>query len=113
MWGETEVVLATPTCEVHRLSVLPHAQCSLHRHAARWNAFYVLEGEVTIEVVQRAYALTDETVLREGDSATVAPGLLHRFRTGESGARLLEVYYPAALGAEDIERTDAGKRNPS
>lgn len=110
VWGSTEQLLTTPMVEVHRLTILPNAHCSLHSHAHRWNAFIVLSGELLIEVHQKSYELIDTTVLGQNQTTTVAPGLLHQFRTGSKGAECLEIYYPSALGAEDIQRQSVGGR---
>jgi mannose-6-phosphate isomerase-like protein (cupin superfamily) len=108
VWGETEVMLANSLIEVHRLSVVPNAFCSLHRHATRWNVFYVVKGRLLVEVRPRGYDLLDTTDLGPGQMMLVAPGLWHRFRTEAEGADCLEVYYPDVLGHEDIERQGCG-----
>lgn len=108
IWGWTTALLATPLIEIHRLQILPYAQCSLHTHAGRWNAFVVTAGRLLIEVHQRDYDLVDTTELGVGELTTVPPGLPHRFRTEVEGAECFEVYYPAALGSPDITRMDVG-----
>ena len=108
VWGETSVLLSTPTVEVHALRILPNAHCSLHRHVGRWNAFVVTKGRVLIEVHQEDYNLVDVTEAVPGTLTTVRPGLWHRFRTEAEGAECLEIYYPPSLGASDIERRDVG-----
>lgn len=108
VWGTTTPLLVTPVLEVHQLSVFPEAACSLHKHALRWNAFYVTLGELYVDIHQQDYALVDTTALEAGDFTAVPPGLLHRFRTGAKGAELIELYYPAPLGANDIQREGVG-----
>lgn len=111
VWGETRVLLATPAVEIHALRILPDAHCSLHRHQSKWNAFLVRSGRLLVEVHQPDTGLVDVTELGPGDVATVAPGLWHRFRTESEYVECLEVYYPASLGAPDIERRNAGGRD--
>lgn len=107
VWGTTELLLRTPFIEVHRLVILPHTRCSLHLHQNKWNAFFVQSGVLKIEVVKKAYNLTDVTALGAGEFTTVQPGEEHRFVTGDEGAQAIEIYYPAEL-AEDIVRRDVG-----
>lgn len=107
VWGTTECVLATPTIEVHRLHVQPQSQCSMHRHRRKHNAFYVIDGQMFLDVEKADYPLTDTTELLAGMSATVPPGEFHRFRTSMSPCEALEIYYLDAL-SEDIERRDHG-----
>lgn len=110
IWGETQVLLSTPAIEVHQLRIIPNAWCSLHRHQSRWNAFYVTAGQLLVHVRAKGYDLDDTTVLRAGEFTTVPPGLWHKFETQGEGAECIEVYYPAAMGIEDIERQGAGGR---
>lgn len=107
VWGTTELLLRTPFIEVHRLMIVPNARCSLHLHQTKWNAFFVQSGVLRIEVVKKAYDLTDETELHAGEFTTVSPGEEHRFVTGDEGAQAIEIYYPAEL-SEDIVRRDVG-----
>jgi len=110
VWGTTKLLLRTPFVEIHELVVLPGSRCSMHLHSHKWNAFYVLEGELHIEVEKKGYPLTDTTVLRAGDICTVPPGEYHRFvTTGQAGCKALELYYPEQL-SEDITRRDHGAR---
>lgn len=110
VWGETKVLLSTPHFQAHELFVYAKSRCSTHRHRTRFNAFYVLDGLLFVEVWQDDYALVDETILQAGDVLTVAAGLYHRFYTKELEARCVEIYYPAPLDAQDIERLDVGGR---
>lgn len=107
VWGSTETILATPLMEIHRLQIKPLHQCSLHVHRYKWNGFFVVSGELTIETVKNDYALTDETVLGPGDFTTVKPGEHHRFKSGASPCEALEIYYTEPL-SEDIQRKDKG-----
>lgn len=99
-------MLVTPWLEVHRIEIKPYCRCSMHRHGRKWNAFVVISGSLSIDV-EKAYGLTDTTVLGPGDACTVPPGEFHQFRTGDEECFALELYYPPVLG-EDIERRDCG-----
>ena len=107
VWGETQLLLATPLIEVHALRIEPNKRCSMHKHEFKWNGFYVTRGTLLIEVEKSGYALTDTTVLGPGDLMTVRPGEFHRFRTMDEGCEAIEFYYPELL-SEDICRKDVG-----
>lgn len=108
VWGTTELKQRTPLIEVHRLSILPLRQCSMHRHLVKWNDFYVLSGRLTIEVHKNDYDLVDVTELGPGDYTTVKPGDFHRFLTGAVGCECLEIYHIVPWTGEDIERRGVG-----
>ena len=107
IWGETEVILKTPCIEVHRITIEPYMKCSMHKHNHKWNAFYVLDGELSIITEKNDYDLTDRTELFQGDFTTVKPGEYHQFETGEFDCVALEIYYPEKL-SEDIVRKTVG-----
>lgn len=107
VWGSTRLIWKTPFVEVHALKVLPYAFCSMHMHERKWNGFFVIYGELRIEVEKAAYGLTDSTILRAGDFTTVKPGEYHRFVSGSSEVEALEIYCPEGL-SDDIVRRDCG-----
>ena len=61
IWGDTESLLVTPMIEVHRINVLPHMHCSMHKHNMKWNMFYVIKGELEIHQKKTDYELIDVT----------------------------------------------------
>lgn len=105
-WGTTECVIASAVFEKHKLEIKPRHRCSLHRHRTKWNSFTVISGRLFIDVVKEN-KIVDVTELTAGESTTVAPGLFHRFRTGDEPCIATEEYYPDTL-SEDIERMDQG-----
>lgn len=107
VWGCTELLLRTPLVEIHRLTILANAQCSLHSHSFKWNAFFVQSGRLSILVEKKDYPLTDITDLGPGDFTTVRPGEYHRFRAGDEPVQAIEIYYPETL-SDDIVRKDFG-----
>ena len=107
IWGVTELMLKTPFLEVHRLTILPNMQCSMHKHNFKHNCFIVVEGHLSIETKKLDYALTDVTELDPEDFTTVKPGEYHRFRSGPEGCTAFEMYYCEPL-SEDIIRADVG-----
>lgn len=106
IWGSSELLLRTPLIEIHRLEVNPNSHCSNHVHRFKWNLFYVLAGRLEIHV-EKDYGLTDVTELGPDEITTVKPGESHWFATNDSGARVLEIYYPESL-SEDIVRKSVG-----
>lgn len=111
VWGTTECLLSTPFLEIHRLTIVPHAHCSLHLHKSRCNAFFVLSGKLWIDVHQDAYKLVDRTLLLPGQTTSVPNGLRHRFCTEDQAVECLELYYPPPLEPGDIIREDIGGRD--
>lgn len=105
-WGTTELLVALPMIQVHRISFVKGGTCSLHYHAARYNAFYVLEGNLE---VQRS--LLDSSLevdfLGPGQLLVVPPGVTHRFR-GRTDGRALELYFPGEVSDHDIVRLSQG-----
>lgn len=109
VWGKTELLLKTPTIEVHRLTILPNSHCSMHAHRFKHNAFYVQSGVLFIEVKKNDYDLVDITELGPGDFTTVKPNEDHRFVTKDVLVTGIEIYYQEPL-SEDIIRKDVGGR---
>ena len=48
VWGVTEALLQNPVVEFHRIEVNKGGECSTHKHAHKWNGFFVEEGELEI-----------------------------------------------------------------
>jgi mannose-6-phosphate isomerase-like protein (cupin superfamily) len=118
VWGKTSPILRTPLVEVHKVLANPGGYCSKHKHAHKWNAFYVISGTLLIKVWAKGYDLVDVTTLDAGDFTTVEPGLYHDFEVSKNGKQceFLEIYYLEPL-AEDIIRESiggvGGNGNPS
>lgn len=107
VWGQTEELLRTPLIEVHRIHINPHMQCSMHKHNQKWNMFYVIDGELAIDVEKNDYDLVDTTTLGAGEWTSVRPGEYHRFRSLTVPVVALEIYYLEPLFT-DIVRKDVG-----
>lgn len=58
-------------------------RCSLHFHKKKDETFYVIRGEVLMELEKRKF------IMRPGDSCHIKPGKLHRF-TGLTDAQIIE-----------------------
>lgn len=112
IWGLTEALLVLPTVELHRIHAKDGYHCSWHRHQHKHNLFYVVTGELVVQVAgsEQGLHVWEDHRLLPGDHMTVPPGVLHRFMTVGSEAVALEVYYLQPLG-EDILRLDEGGPN--
>ena len=108
VWGQTELLLQTPTIEIHRLTIEPRMACSLHKHEFKWNAFFVSRGMLMIEVQKNNYKLTDITTLGPGDLCTVKPNEFHRFVTGDEPCEGIEIYYTEPLSEDIVRQTTGG-----
>ena len=106
VWGDTSVLIQNPLVELHRINTKAGYKCSEHKHAHKWNGFYVISGTMEIHVRKSDYNLTDVTVLRAGDFTTVRPGDYHWF-SSITDCSALELYYPETL-SEDIQRKSVG-----
>ena len=108
IWGTTECLESNPLCELHRIAVLPGYRCSNHRHAHKWNLFYVERGELHVIIEQADH--NDEIKVWAGMVCRVGPGLFHRFENRSSQVvEAFELYFPETL-SEDIERLDVGQK---
>lgn len=107
VWGRTECLIATPSFELHRLKIEPHMRCSLHSHQIKINAFYVIDGELYIDTVDDESQRISTVRLLPHEYATVAPGVVHQFRTQGKWCFALEMYYTEPL-SEDIIRRNIG-----
>ena len=110
IWGTTEPLVQTPMFEMHRLTIKPGFRCSLHVHKYKWNAFFVIFGDLFIDLVTGdlgAPVVVER--LGPGGFTTVAPGVHHQFRTEADGpvTSALEMYYIEPL-SEDIVRRNVG-----
>lgn len=71
-------------------------QCSLHFHAKKDETFYILEGEVLLEVSKnKMLNLEDADIevyhMKVGDQIRIKPLQPHRFRAYTDKAKILEV----------------------
>lgn len=106
VWGSTELIMANPFLEFHRIDFNEGYKCSEHKHAYKFNGFYVESGAMIVRVWQDDQGLVDETFLTAGDFAVVAPGKFHQFEGVESGVAF-EIYW-AEFQHDDIQRRTSG-----
>jgi mannose-6-phosphate isomerase-like protein (cupin superfamily) len=83
VWGSEEWIANTDKYCGKILNLNKGYRCSLHYHKNKDETFYILDGEVLIE-------LGDERkMLKKGDSIRVLPGVKHRF-TGLKKSKIIE-----------------------
>jgi len=100
-WGVKTELFKNDLCEVSVLKLNSGQRCSWHRHRAKWNQFFVLEGMIEI--------VTEEgsSIIRDGQVFTTNPLQWHEFRTPDGPALVQEIMY-VRYEAEDIERESKG-----
>lgn len=108
IWGDTESLLVTPMIEVHRINVLPHMHCSMHKHNMKWSMFYVIKGELEIHQKKTDYELIDVTKIKAGEWTTVPPGEYHMFQSNDLETQALEIYYLEAISTDIIRESVGG-----
>lgn len=107
IWGETQLIEANQSFELHRIEFKRGYSCSEHLHKFKWNGFFVESGKMLIRVWQNDYDLVDETILGPGDYTKVKPGVFHQFEGLEDGVAF-EIYY-AEFNHDDIVRRTVGQ----
>lgn len=100
-WGEKNNFFQNDTCEVSVLYLEPNQRCSWHRHEAKYNLFYVLDGKLVLKLED------GETEVLPGQIFTTIPGEFHEFQTRELDTICIEVMY-VKYDAHDIIRTIVG-----
>ena len=84
VWGREEILVNTKKYCGKHLILEKGYQCSLHCHKVKDETFYILEGQVEMEVG------TQTMLLAKDMSVHIPPGTMHRFK-GLSDAVILEI----------------------
>jgi len=103
IWGETEEIFNNGIVSVNHLKIKKGGHCSEHRHSKKSNIFFVISGNLVIEIWR---GVSDETVVWPGESTTIEPGVYHKFRA-LTDVECLEIY-EVRFDGEDIERRTVG-----
>jgi mannose-6-phosphate isomerase-like protein (cupin superfamily) len=111
VWGITEAIFANGAFELHRIEATEGGICSEHRHAHKWNGFYVEKGMLEITIWRNSGTI-DRLTMQPGDTTIVPPGEYHQFRA-LSDAVAFEFYWAAPLNPDDIERRTIGFQGSS
>lgn len=106
IWGTTTTLFNKNNVEIHRLEINKNGYCSKHKHTAKFNMFYVESGEIKIAIERSSYDLTDQIVLKAGETTIVKPGEKHWFHA-LSNAVVYEIYW-TEIDPDDIVRDTVG-----
>jgi quercetin dioxygenase-like cupin family protein len=106
VWGETNLIHANGVLEFHRISTKKGGVCSKHKHAYKWNGFFVESGKLLIRAWKNDYNLVDETILGPGGFTQIKPGEYHQFEALEDSVAF-ELYW-AEFSHNDIQRESVG-----
>lgn len=101
VWGYEVWLHNSPLYCAKLLVISPGMQCSLHRHRVKTETFFVLQGEVRIEL---GLATEHKTV---GDSVHVPVGTWHRFgnpNTSDFGDQVILLEVSSHHDDADVER---------
>lgn len=110
VWGLTRPISAGHGFEVHVLDIQDRTVCSCHRHATKWNLFYVISGELAVHIYDDPGAEPREMIqVAAGHTLQIPPGVWHRFE-GIEYSRVIEVYWTDPVNPSDIERHDEGRK---
>lgn len=88
-WGEEWWIVNTDYCG-KILTVLPGHKCSLHFHKDKKETFYVLEGELELELLDLKTASISYRKLKTGESLTLEPLTPHSFKTSKMSCKFIE-----------------------
>lgn len=89
LWGSEQVLIHTDLYSAKIMILIPGYQSSLHCHREKQETFYVIEGEMELDIENPAGEL-NTMVLKQEEQITLYPHCYHRFRT-KSSAKVLEV----------------------
>jgi len=105
VWGIRNRILLTEQTEIDLLIVKKDCFCSTHSHLGKINKFYVVEGCFEIQTP------FGTKVLNTGESFTVEPPMVHRFKALEDSV-VIELAYvnEGKIDPDDINRTKQGGR---
>lgn len=103
-WGDRWNIWRNDTAEVSVLDLKANRRCSWHRHQAKYNLFFVLEGMLFIKTEDGEDGLAK---VKPGQVFTTRPGEYHEFQTHQLPAKIIEVMY-VKYEPGDIEREKLG-----
>ena len=89
LWGSEDWLVNNEKYCAKYLNLKKGFACSLHYHKEKDETFYILEGEVKIEI-QDPFNV-DIYILRVGELLRVYPETAHRFTSITPTAKILEV----------------------
>jgi len=112
VWGTTTKLFEANNTSTHLIEVEAGGYCSEHLHEHRHNEFFVKHGMIEIIVWREDSGLKDVTILSDGESTVVPPGVYHMFRC-MAPTIALEFYYTDSdnpcLDSDIVRKTCGGK----
>jgi len=105
-WGYTTEFFRNAFVSGHHLEIKKNGICSEHRHAHKFNLFYVISGMLEI-TIWRENKIKDITVIGPGQSTAVPPGVWHSFKALEA-TECIELYQVLLLEPDIDRRTQGG-----
>lgn len=107
IWGWSAPLLTVSGVQIERIFIKKGGYCSVHAHIHRYNAFFMIDGQMEVDVWKNDYNLCDKTVLKQNDLTIVKPNEYHRF-FALSDVNALEIYWTDPAVSEDIVRKLSG-----
>jgi quercetin dioxygenase-like cupin family protein len=105
-WFSSPVASAAKNLVVLEVSLRPAGGHNFHKHPDQEEVLYVVEGEIE-QWVDR-----EKRILRPGDSAFIATGVVHAsFNVRDRDAKLLAILGPC-VGPEGYELVDVSRQEP-
>ena len=102
-WGYEEWIVNNDKYCGKKLHVAKGRKCSLHYHPIKEETFYIISGEISLEI-HKGY-ITMTVNLKKGDSFHIPPGTKHRF-TGVRASIIFEI--STTHSDEDVIRIELG-----
>jgi len=107
VWGTTRTIFEKNNTMINYLILDKGISwCSKHHHEHRYNMFYLISGEVKINIWKKDYDLVDELILLPEQGTVVSFGEDHSFEVLKDSI-MLEIYW-VELDPNDIVRDTIG-----
>lgn len=106
-WGWYKVLVDTPTYKVKLIQVNPNSRLSLQSHQFRKEHWYVVSGQLTVEVGidQSSLVKFNCEVNSINNQAEISLGYIHRASNEtENPAQFIEIQTGEYFGEDDIVR---------
>ncbi len=105
-WGKTIPLFLKNNVEIHRIEGNKGGFSSEHNHESKFNMFVIESGSIKLTVWKDPSGEPDETIIKTGETSTVAPKLYHKFEVMED-CIVYEIYW-VELDPKDINRKTSG-----
>ena len=110
IWGHTSPIFSANNVEIHRIEGKKGGISSIHKHQSKQSMLFVESGIIKIAIIKNDYHLTDETILKAGQSTIISIEEWHNFEIIED-AICYEIYW-VTLDPHDIIRKNCGSYKP-